>query len=209
MDSWESITAYIDFYANHQTQFKKYNGPGMWLDPDMLVLGNFGLSYDQQKAQFAFWCMWSSPLYMSNDLREVKPEIKAILQNKHLIAVNQDPLGIMATRVEKQVTGGNFEVWVKQMTPVIQGRYSFAILYFNRQPLGQPMIFTRKLKDILTGDGLDGAIWPPHNYPTVFDIYDLFDDGKKLGRFNITDNLSLKVNPSGGVAMVKAVPVVD
>ena len=43
----------------------------------------------------AFWCLWSAPLLMSNDLRDIKPEFKAILQNKHVIAVNQDPLGIM------------------------------------------------------------------------------------------------------------------
>ncbi len=47
----------------------------------------------------ALWSMWSSPLYMSNDLRDLRSEHKEILQNKYVIAVNKDPLGIMAQRV--------------------------------------------------------------------------------------------------------------
>lgn len=51
----------------------------------------------------AFWSMWSAPLFMSNDLRTIKPEFKEILLNKELIAINQDPLGLMAQLVNKQV----------------------------------------------------------------------------------------------------------
>jgi hypothetical protein len=65
----------------------------------MLTIGNFGLSRDQSRTQMALWAIWSSPLYMSNDLRKLKPEMKKILQNKAVIAVNQDKLGIMGKRV--------------------------------------------------------------------------------------------------------------
>jgi hypothetical protein len=65
----------------------------------MLIIGDFGLSLDQSRAQFAMWAMWSSPLYMSNDLRNLRPEFKKILQNKAVIAVNQDKLGIMGKRM--------------------------------------------------------------------------------------------------------------
>ncbi len=65
----------------------------------MLVIGNFGLSVDESRTQFALWAIWSSPLYMSNDLRKLNPEMKKILQNKAVIAVNQDKLGIMGKRV--------------------------------------------------------------------------------------------------------------
>lgn len=51
----------------------------------------------------AFWCMWSAPLFMSNDLRTIRPELKEILLNKELIAINQDPLGLMAKLINKQV----------------------------------------------------------------------------------------------------------
>ena len=62
----------------------------------MLAIGDFGLSYEQSKTQMAMWAMWSSPLLMSNDLRDLKPEDKKLLQNKDVIAVNQDKLGKMA-----------------------------------------------------------------------------------------------------------------
>ena len=62
----------------------------------MLSIGNFGLSYEQSKTQMAMWAMWSSPLLMSNDLRDLKQEDKKLLQNKDVIAVNQDKLGKMA-----------------------------------------------------------------------------------------------------------------
>ncbi len=65
----------------------------------MLTIGNFGLSRDQSRTQMALWAIWSSPLYMSNDLRKLNPEMKKILQNKAVIAVNQDKLGITGKRV--------------------------------------------------------------------------------------------------------------
>ena len=100
-DSWNSISSIIDFYGDHNQEFIKYNGPGNWFDPDMVVIGNFGLSYHQSRAQMAMWAMWSSPLFMSNDLREIMPEMKEILQNGKVIEVNQDSMGKMGTRVLK------------------------------------------------------------------------------------------------------------
>ena len=59
-----------------------------------LIIGNFGLSYEQCKTQMAMWAIFAAPLLMSVDLRTLKPDYKAILKNKKIIAVNQDPLGI-------------------------------------------------------------------------------------------------------------------
>lgn len=71
----------------------------MWLDPDMLVIGNFGLSETQWETQMSFWSMWSSPLYMSNDLRRISKRAKKILKNRRVIEVDQDSLGKMARRM--------------------------------------------------------------------------------------------------------------
>lgn len=59
----------------------------------MLIIGNFGLSYEQSKTQMALWAIMAAPLLMSVDLRSIRPEYKAILQNRKIIAVDQDPLG--------------------------------------------------------------------------------------------------------------------
>jgi alpha-N-acetylgalactosaminidase len=64
-----------------------------------LIIGNYGLSYDQSKVQMAIWAVLAAPLLLSTELRDVKPEFKAILQNKAILAVNQDTLGIQGRRV--------------------------------------------------------------------------------------------------------------
>ena len=71
-----------------------------------LIIGNFGLSYDQSRAQMAMWAILASPLFMSVDLRTIRPEMKAILLNKNVIAINQDPLGVQGRRIYK--VWGNF-----------------------------------------------------------------------------------------------------
>lgn len=66
-----------------------------------LIIGNFGLSYEQSKTQFAIWAILAAPLLMSVDLRTIRPEYKAILQNRKIIEVDQDPLGIQGRRIYK------------------------------------------------------------------------------------------------------------
>lgn len=68
--------------------------------PFQLVLGNFGLSYEQSKSQLAVWTVLAAPLLLSNDLATVTPEIRELLLNKEIIAANQDPLGIQGLLVK-------------------------------------------------------------------------------------------------------------
>uniref|UniRef100_T1GXA4 Alpha-galactosidase n=1 Tax=Megaselia scalaris TaxID=36166 RepID=T1GXA4_MEGSC len=93
-DSYTSLIGIMDYFAKNQERIQPHSGPGHWNDPDMLLLGNYGLSYEQSKTQMAIWAILAAPLLMSTDLRAVSPEIKAVLQNKDIIAVNQDALGI-------------------------------------------------------------------------------------------------------------------
>lgn len=64
-----------------------------------LIIGNFGLSYEQSRTQMAIWAILAAPLIMSNDLRSIRPEMKAILQNTDVIGVDQDALGIQGRRL--------------------------------------------------------------------------------------------------------------
>ncbi len=69
-----------------------------------LVIGNFGLSHDQERVQMALYAILASPLLVSCDLRHIRESSKAILQNKHVIAVNQDPMGIQGRRIKQART---------------------------------------------------------------------------------------------------------
>ncbi|RWS17554.1 hypothetical protein B4U79_13701, partial [Dinothrombium tinctorium] len=194
-DSWRSVSSVIDFYANNQKLFAKYQGPGAWFDPDMIVIGNDGLSYEQSKAQMAIWAMLSAPLYMSNDLAKVRTEYKRILQNKHVIAVNQDRFGFMAKRV---IRSGSKEVWVKPVEPVLNGHHSFAVVYFYRAELGIPKFFNYTLEEILLPIKTARA--------QFYNVFDLFENASLIAKLEISERLVLRVNTSGSVAMVKLMP---
>ena len=68
---------------------------------EQLIVGDYGLSYDQQRVHMGMWAIMASPLLMSVDLRAIRPESKALLLNKGVIAINQDPLGVQGIRVMK------------------------------------------------------------------------------------------------------------
>ena len=93
-----------------QVDLWPFAGPGHWNDPDMLEVGNQGLTYDENVTHFSMWAMLAAPLMSGNDLRVMPDDVKKILTNKEVIAVNQDKLGNQAI---KFLDMGDREVWVK------------------------------------------------------------------------------------------------
>ena len=65
-----------------------------------LLVGDFGLSYNQQKIQMALWSIMASPLLVSADLRHITNKSRSILFNKLALNISQDPLGIMGTQID-------------------------------------------------------------------------------------------------------------
>ena len=45
------------------------------------------------------WAIIAMPLIMGNDLRDIRPSSKALLQNKNVIAINQDRLGKQGIKI--------------------------------------------------------------------------------------------------------------
>jgi alpha-galactosidase len=107
-----------------QVPIRKHSGPGHWNDPDMLEVGNGGLTESENRAHFSMWCMLSAPLMAGNDIRNMDRKTIEILTNKEVIALDQDPLGISAF---KFVDYGDREVWIK---PLQNGE--FACCFLNR-----------------------------------------------------------------------------
>ena len=91
---------------------ESYAGPGHWNDPDMLEVGNGGMTQEEYRTHFSMWAMFSAPLLAGNDVSNMRPETKEILLNKEVIAIDQDPLGQQGRRVKKT---GKLEVWSKQL----------------------------------------------------------------------------------------------
>lgn len=191
-DSWESVLSILDYYASVQDALIGVSGPGRWSDPDMLVIGNYGLSYDQSKAQMALWAIMAAPLFMSVDLRTIRPEFKEILLNRQIIAVNQDPLGKMGRRI---VSVNGIEVWARPVSPVTEeGFPSAAIVLFNRRHIGGPVRVSLQLSSI----GL--------TYPHGYKVWDLYDPHATPVVFKPFEDIPSTVNPSG-VVMLRAEPV--
>lgn len=182
-DAWSSIRSTLDWTALHQDTIVDVAGPGGWNDPDMLVIGNFGLSWDQQLTQMALWAIMAAPLLMSNDLRHISPQAKWLLQNKDVIAINQDPLGKQGYRLSKE---SNFELWER---PLSGGAYAVAVL--NRQEIGGPRPFSFSLSFL--GNGL------ACNPACV--IQQILPASEDWGLHNWVSFLSVEVNPTGTVLL--------
>jgi alpha-galactosidase len=91
-----------------------FAGPGHHADPDMLEIGNPGLTLEEARTQFSLWAMWSAPLLAGHDPREMTGDDVAstVLLNRDVIAVDQDPLGQMATLVSDDA---GLQVWKKPL----------------------------------------------------------------------------------------------
>ncbi|CAK6964919.1 alpha-galactosidase A [Scomber scombrus] len=176
-DSWSSIKSILDWTAAHQDVIVPSAGPGGWNDPDMLVIGNFGLSHDQQESQMALWTIMAAPLLMSNDLRDICPRSKELLQNRHIIAISQDPLGKQGYRTAKV---DSFEVWERLLS---NNRMAVAVL--NRQEIGGARGFfisvfpSWKMCD------------PQCNVTQILPQY------KEMGVQTLHNKVKVSVNPSG------------
>ncbi len=70
-----------------------------------LIIGNFALSRDQSRVQMAIWSVLAAPLIMSNDLRDIDPDLVDILVNPNVIEINQDPIGHQGKRIYKDEVG--------------------------------------------------------------------------------------------------------
>lgn len=133
-DRWSSMLSLVDL----NMQYWHVARPGAWNDPDMLEVGNGGMTATEYRAHFSLWAMMAAPLIAGNDVRRMSDSTRdaastrAILLNKDVIAVDQDSLGKQATIV--QANPSELQVWVK---PLADG--SRAVLLFNRASVSTTM----------------------------------------------------------------------
>jgi alpha-galactosidase len=109
---------------------EKYSGPGGWNDYDMLVVNlngqgalvGDGATREEYRTHFSMWAILASPLIIGSDLTRMDDYTIETLTNAEVIALNQDPLGIQASRVRKD---GDLEVFAK---PLAGGDWGVALL---------------------------------------------------------------------------------
>jgi alpha-galactosidase len=158
-----------------QNGLGKFAGPGHWNDPDMLEVGNGGMTRDEYRTHIALWALLAAPLLAGNDLRSMNAETKELLMNAEVIAVDQDAKGVQGHRVWDE---GPLEIWAR---PLADG--GMAVGMFNRGESTLPM--TLDLKAI----GASGSVH----------LRDLLDH-KDLGLVKASYRAQV---PSHGVTLLK------
>ncbi|KAG2334425.1 hypothetical protein Bca52824_005605 [Brassica carinata] len=121
-DSWLSMLANADmneFYAEHAR-------PGGWNDPDMLEVGNGGMTKDEYIVHFSIWAISKAPLLLGCDIRNMTKETMEIVANKEVIAINQDSHGVQAKKARME---GDIQIWAGPLSG-----YRVALLLLNRGP---------------------------------------------------------------------------
>jgi len=107
-----------------QIDMRQYAGPGHWNDPDMLQVGNGGMTVNEDRAHFSMWCMLAAPLMAGNDLKNMSSQTHDILTNIDAIDIDQDTKGIQGFKYKSEE---GLEIWLK---PLSAG--DWAVCFLNR-----------------------------------------------------------------------------
>ena len=165
---------------DQQVELYAFAGPGHWNDPDMMEIGNGGMTNTEYHSHFSFWALLAAPLIAGNDIRSMSSETREILTNREVIAVNQDVLGQQGRRVGKD---GDLEVWSKTLNDG-----SRAVILFNRG----------------SSESEIAVKWEEIGYPgrlraKVRDLWEHNDKGEFTGSYKA-------IVASHGVVMVRVAP---
>jgi len=175
-NEWFGVLDILDL----QVGLEGYAGPGHWNDPDMLEVGNGGMTDDQYRAHFSLWAILAAPLMAGNDMTTMNSATKEILTNREVIAVDQDPLGAQGRRAVKN---GDTEIWVKPLQGGAQ-----AVVLLNRH--------AERRKITLDWSALGLPSYVP------MEVRDLWAH-RELDR--VSDHLTFDV-PATGAVMIRLIP---
>jgi alpha-galactosidase len=166
---WEHVVLNFESNAQHAV----FTGPNSWNDPDMLEVGNVGLTPIEARTHFSMWAISAAPLWAGTDLTSMSAETRSILTNAEAIAIDQDLLGSGPVKVSGQVDGA--QVWMKPLKSKTSGVQAVLFLNLGSEPadvsvrwtdLGlKPQVRVRDLwlhRDLGTFAESYTALIPPH-----------------------------------------------
>ncbi|MFE0101266.1 NPCBM/NEW2 domain-containing protein [Streptomyces sp. NPDC059009] len=155
-DSWGSMLSIM----KQNLPLARYAGPGQWNDPDMLEVGNGGMTDTEYRTHFSMWSVMAAPLLIGSDLRKATPATFDILGNKEVIAVDQDPLGKQGEVLSSE--GGRWVV-AKEMKDG-----SRVVALFNETGSAQSISTTAKAVGLPAADGYTlRDLWQHKSYNTA------------------------------------------
>jgi alpha-galactosidase len=142
-----------------QAGLAKYAKPGNWNDPDMLEVGNGGMTDIEYRTHMSLWALLAAPLLAGNDLSHMTPETLSILTNRDVIAIDQDALGAQGDRVKAE---GPLEIWAK---PLAGGAKAVGLFNLSDLPANMHVDFadlgvsgSAKVRDAWAGKDLGPSL---------------------------------------------------
>ena len=127
--------------------------PGTVNDPDMLEVGNGGMTDTEYRTHFGLWALMSAPLIAGNDVRSMSDATRTILTNPEVIAVDQDPLGFQANLAGD--IGNGLQVWYKPLA----GNGARAVGLLNRGSASATMTVSWNAIDLAPGIATVRDLW--------------------------------------------------
>jgi alpha-galactosidase len=162
-DNWDSM----DRIGFAQLAITRYAAPGHWNDPDMLEVGNGGMTADEYRTHMSLWALLRAPLIAGNDVRKMTDETKSILINEEVIAIDQDPA---ALPVDRRAPQGKSEVLVRPLE-----NEAVAVGLFNRGSTPTQISFrwdSLGLETVLGGKSFEARdLWKHDPVPVEGDEY--------------------------------------
>lgn len=119
-DTWESVKD----LTRQQEKLHPYNGVGCFNDMDMLIVGMYGngnvglkgCNDEQYKTHYSIWALMGSPLMIGCDIRSMNEATRAILGNKELIAIDQDPACRQMVKLSGILAGDDLLLYSRQLS---------------------------------------------------------------------------------------------
>lgn len=146
---WDSVMYTLDLQEN----LFHYSRPGAWNDPDMLQIGNGGLTSSENRAHFFLWAVLNAPLMAGNDLTKMSDEVRELLIHPGVIAIDQDWGGQQGRLIHNN---GSAQVWSK---PMSDGSRASVLLArgdaHEKFNLGQLFPEIDSVNEVWSGDSMD------------------------------------------------------
>jgi alpha-L-fucosidase len=178
----------------NQNEIRKIAGRGRWNDMDMLQVGNGKLNLYENQSHFALWAILNSPLMLGNDLRKMTEEVRQIVTNRDIIALNQDPLGIQGFCHSYR---DSIQIFAK---PLAGG--DWALLFLNRDTVARDIAFDWQ-KETLNDSVFNCYV--SFETPNEFSIKDLYS-GKIIGTTKKPLSARLESHQSLVVRLTRTAP---
>jgi alpha-galactosidase len=200
-DEWPSLRSIIEKNA----PLAPYAGPAHWNDPDMMEIGNGGMTDTEYRTHMSMWAVMAAPLLIGTDVRTASPATMAILGNKEIIAVDQDRLGVQGAVVvnenglmvlDKPLANGDRAIALYNSTDAL------ATVSVPARTTGLPRASAYRLRDLWSGDvlqaqGTISAAVPAHG-TVVYRVRPLRDPSSIKPSVPVGAGLGTLVPAEGG-----------